>query len=100
LVLRIATGLAEHQLRYAYIQQAQALQGVTLTQHSGAPKRMKPTTVDMTGLALAVEQTPIGARYPLHTTFTATTTIGLFDPLALLAPEIIKSLFGSYFTTW
>jgi len=98
LVLRITTRLAEHHLRYPYIQRAQAFESIPFAQHRRASKRMQQTAVDMPGLTFAVEQTPGGTHHTLHATFTATPTIRLFDPLALLAPEILKSLFGSYMT--
>ncbi|MBA7592499.1 hypothetical protein ES708_34684 [subsurface metagenome] len=97
-MLGVPACLAKDHFRHAYVQQAQALDRISLTQYRGAAKRMQPTAVDVPGLALAVEQASIGGHHALHTTLTPAPAIGLFDPLALLAPEIIESFFGLYMT--
>ncbi|MNE78260.1 hypothetical protein D3C80_1746470 [compost metagenome] len=82
----------ENHVGHTHVQRLETEQGIALAQYGGATERVPQGAVDVPDLALGVEQLSVVAVQPLHPAFPASSLIGLFDPLTLLAPEKIEAV--------
>src|SRR5205823_5671658 len=94
LIVLVTLSAAEDHPGNVDVELAQALQRITLTQHRWTTEGVQPAAVDVSGLALHVQQATVLRHNALYATFPSAAYVGLFNPLTTGVPEIGKTVLG------